>query len=138
MKKIKDSTKIFAFLSLVVVAVVVWQAVAASRVVYDQQMLKMFKNAAADEDLITLLENGLKTYQKVPVPPFSKINVADGVVVRTITSESCCVYRSCYDRAQVIITQEDDVLYISFKEKGRMWNNINTPIFVLIPKVLED
>ena len=135
MKKIKNSTKIFAFLGLVVVTVAAWQTVWASRLAYDKQSWKL---AASDEELIAKLERDLKTYREVPVNAFSKLSVENGVVVQVIESESCSVYRSSYDRAQVHIREEAGVLYISSNIQGMKGFNANTPIFVLMPPELDE
>ena len=135
MKKIKNSTKIFAFLGLAVVTVAAWQTVLASRVAYD---IYTWKKAASDEELAAKLKDNLKSYREVPVRAFSKLFVEDGVVVQVVKSEHCGVYRSSYDRARVDIREESGILYISSKKAQVWWNGRNTPIFVLMPPELEE
>ena len=129
MKKIDNSTKIFAFLGLVVVTVVVWQAVLASRVVYD---LHKWKKAASVAELTSILERDSKSYRKVPTGAFSQIAVQNGVYVQVIKSDNYGVYQSDYSRAQVKIREEAGVLYIS--EKDGTYHSWSTPVFVLMPR----
>ena len=139
MKQITTSISIFAFLGFVVVTVVVWQVVLASRVVYDTQT---WKKAASDKELTAILKEKLKTYREVSVNAFSKLSVEKGVVVQIVESDRCGVYRSNYDRAQIDIREENGILYISSKLKYREIRvkgiNVHTPIFVLMPQELEE
>jgi len=130
MKKIKNSTKIFAFLGLVVVTVVIWQTVLASRIVYDRNNLEKVESMG---ELTSLLKGDLKTYKELPVNAFSEVTVENGVCVYIIKADRYGVYQSSYLRKQVkVYVKEGKLSIISRWKSGETTKN--TPLFVLMPQ----